>query len=119
MAIVDLTGEQVCQELAQLAPAAGMPVASWPLLRAWCVQPARRIGCSTFNTDLAKAMHVCQGQAMPAATGPVDVRVLDIRICLICRVIVRRQVQEHCTSITAMIRHYVVRRGQGDGRSPT
>jgi hypothetical protein len=32
--------------------------------------------------------------------------------CLICGVIVRRQEQEHCASITRMIRHYVARRAQ-------
>jgi hypothetical protein len=31
---------------------------------------------------------------------------------LICGVIVRRQDQEHCASITRMIRHYVARRAQ-------
>jgi hypothetical protein len=36
----------------------------------------------------------------------------DARHCLICEVIVRRQDQEHCASITRMIRHYVARRAQ-------
>jgi hypothetical protein len=34
------------------------------------------------------------------------------RSCLICEVIVRRQDQEHCASITRMIRHYVARRAK-------
>jgi hypothetical protein len=33
-------------------------------------------------------------------------------ICLICGVIVRRQSQEYCASITRMIRHYVARRAK-------
>ena len=41
-----------------------------------------------------------------------------IRSCLICEVIVRRQDQEHCASITRMIRHYVARRAQVTERHP-
>lgn len=36
----------------------------------------------------------------------------DALSCLICEVIVRRQDQEQCASITRMIRHYVARRAQ-------
>ena len=36
----------------------------------------------------------------------------NARIWLICGVIVRRQDQKHCASITRMIRHYVARRAQ-------
>jgi hypothetical protein len=42
----------------------------------------------------------------------------NVLSCLICQVIVRLQDQEHCASITCMIRHYVARWG-GDRRSPT
>jgi hypothetical protein len=41
-----------------------------------------------------------------------------VRICLICEVIARRQDQEHCASITCMIRHYVARRAQVTERHP-
>ena len=39
-------------------------------------------------------------------------RAVGARSWLICGVIVRRQDQEHCASITRMIRHYVARRAQ-------
>jgi hypothetical protein len=46
------------------------------------------------------------------ATEPGTRHPLIFLFCLICRVIVRRQDQEHCASITCMIRHYVARRAQ-------
>ena len=56
------------------------------------------------------------------ARFPVGVPLRTLPLCPIMvdmQVIVRRQDQKPCASITCMIRHYVAPKGEGDLRSPT
>jgi hypothetical protein len=76
--VVDLTGELAGQELAQLATAAGIPVASW-LLPADLGASGLLAGLSPvqFATALAEAMHAGQGPGDARADRAIDVRVLE------------------------------------------
>jgi hypothetical protein len=69
----------------------------------------RRIG---LRRRRDRASHDYLQAQVQATQPPPSERSPDTRSCLICKVIVRSQDQEHCASISRMIRHYVARRAQ-------